>query len=476
LFDFLKQTVAAALSFGGDAAAQAAPGVAKREPPPPKLETPSVEPTAQPDPAAVSEVFSGLADDEAYGAASTGIVDKSQAHTLQRNRPIDLMKPSYRQLDLENNIGQREGESDESFREKLRDAAENYGDQVLYSDMEGYKGERDLSRIQRGWWNGFTDPDRQEPYSEKKLAALKIGLNEGNMPLAHNTRIDDLESPAGRMETLNMLSQNMDPNDPNYKDGREVTNELSCAGASIVGGVLLAKGRDGLKTLYGAVGARKPEDEKPEEKALREKLESGQNLTIGDLQTLQHMVYVKLNENEGLDAAKMEEQVKIAAESKDPEARAEAKKQLMVGAKGMEVFMDDNPEIAKMFSDNKLDLVAIDTDDDRENGGDGSGNHIVLRVDGPDGQPLAYYDPWKKKGDQGQIINAQDENIERNSQQVPAAVLDDYKKAERVRGHYDQSKSAREYTERILDKHGRPDDQFWWTDDQEKKVREMEGG
>jgi len=475
VFDFLKQTLAAAASFGGDLGAQV-PDVAKKSPPPPKPAAPAEQPLAEPQPAAFSDVFSGMVDsgaEESYGVAASPakVPEPPSAHTFGRNPMWDPMKPTYRQQDIENNIGQREGESDESYREKLRHASKDFGDSVHYLDEDGWKSEKNLSRRQRAYWNGFTSEDREEQLSDKKLAALKIGLNEGNMPLQHQTRIDDLESPAGRMEALNILSQNMDPNHPNYKK----TDEVSCAGASIVGGVLLAGGREGLKKLCNAVQAPNAADEKPEEKALREKLNSGENLSIGDLQTLQQMVYGKLKENEGMNEEQMAEQVKIASESKDPAARAEAKKKLMVGAGGMDKFMKGNEDIAKMFSDQKLDLTAIDTDDDAANGGDGAANHIVLRINGPDGEPIAYYDPWKKKGDQGQIINAQDDSIRRSGNEVPAAVLDDYKKAERVRGHYDQEKSARSYTEKILDKHGRPDDQFWWTDEQEKEVRRMEG-
>ena len=74
------------------------------------------------------------------------------------------------------------------------------------------------------------------------------------------------------------------------------------------------------------------------------------------------------------------------------------------------------------------------------------------------------------------VSNAEDGNIERTASQMPPAVLEDYKNAERLRGHYDQNKATREYTEKILDKHGRPEDMAWWSDEQEKEVRRLERG
>jgi hypothetical protein len=465
----------AALQFAGSAVPDAA-SAAKKTTPPPVAGAPPAEATASVPPAAASEVFSGVSDEESYGAAPMAApskVEPPQAHTMSQHVPLDMFKPTYRQANIENGWGQHGGESDDDFRKRLKSAAGSYGDTIHYSEDGAYTKEKELSSRQRAWWNGLTSEDRETPVNEQKLAAMKIGLNEGHMPLAHTTRVQDLESPAGRMETLNRLSQNMDPNDPN----RAKTDEVSCAGASIVGGVLLAGGREGLSKLYNAVKSPDAENQTPEEKALQEKLAGKGELSLGELQQLQQMVYKKLKENEGMSPEAMQEQVKIATESKDPAARAEAKKKLMVGQKGMETFMKGNEEIAKMFADNGLDLVAIDTDDDTGNEGKGQANHICLRINGKDGEPIAYYDPWKKKGDQGQIINAQDENLKRNSHEVPPAVLDDYKKAERVRGHYDQSKSAREYTSKLTAKYGRPDDDqhLWWTDEQEKEVRKLDG-
>lgn len=472
MFDLLTQKLMP-MNFGASDAA-AAPDAAKKVPPPPKA-APALPPTADPHPGAISEVFAGMVDGDS-GMESSLVGGQQQkpappqAHHLEMVRPDPFGKETYRHKDYDSGYGHGGDESEEAYRERLQRAAGGFGDKVLYSDAEGYEAEGNLSRRQRAWWNGFNSEDRKEKLSEKKLAALKIGLNEGNLALAHDTPVRDLESPAGRMETLNILSQNMDPNDPD----RKKTDEVSCAGASIVGGVLLAGGKEGLQKLLTACHDPNAKEETPEEKELRAKLASGNNLTLGDLQDLQQMVYRKLKENEDMGPKEMEKALQDASDpKKTAEERAEATKSLMVGQKGMEKFMDASPAIAEMFAKNKLDLVSIDTDLDKGNNGDGSANHAVLRINGPDGQPIAYYDPWKKKGDQGQIINAQDEDIKRSSHEMPAAVLDDYKKAERIRGHFDQDKNTRE-TNKLLTKAAGRDpskDQYWWTDEGEAYAR-----
>lgn len=442
---------------GGDPAK-----IATRAPKPPPLPR---DPTQQDggavseaEPSALAEVFAGLLDgapEETYGAAPAMAAPQAappRAHILNRMvTSLDPYHPTYRQQELEHSFGQGEGETDEKFRERVNKAASGYGDKINYLEEDAYKRERELSRKQRAVWNGLTSEDRASPIEDKKLAALKIGLNEGEMPLAYTTRVDDLESPAGRMETLNRLSQNMDPDDPHYQK----TDEVSCAGATIVGGVLLAEGRKGLTKLYAAVQKPGEKDEKPEEKELREKLESGKELTIGDLQYLQHMVYGKLKDIEGVSEEELQKQIT----SKDPAEKAKA----FANREAINEFMTKNKDIAQMFSQSNIDISAIDTDADAGN----VANHVVLRINDKDGNPIAYYDPWKKKGDQGQIINALDGEIERRPGEMPPAALEDYKNAERGRGHFDLR--DRDYMEKKLNQLGKKEGQ-WWTDEQQRRA------
>jgi hypothetical protein len=97
-----------------------------------------------------------------------------------------------------------------------------------------------------------------------------------------------------------------------------------------------------------------------------------------------------------------------------------------------------------------------------------------LRINGPDGEPIATT-TLKKKGEPGtDHTTRRRPHPAQRPTRVPAAVASTTtRRPERVRGHYDQEKERPVvHRDKILDKHGRPDDQFWWTDEQERrKVR-----
>jgi hypothetical protein len=290
---------------------------------------------------------------------------------------------------------------------------------------EGHDEER-----KAGWMQSAVRLLTRVGGSDAQRSAMGIGLGARSMPLAHGTPVEDLESPSGRMKTLNMLSQNRDPDDPNY----DPTGDVACAGASIVGGVLFAEGRKGLATLLAAT--LEPGEEEPADvKALREKLEgAGEKLTVGDLQHLQSMVYRKLKEMEGVsDPQKLLDMVT----SKDPTEKARA----FVTCETIDRFMDaalgdgrdcgGQRTLRGMFQTSRLDIAAVDND------GDGLGNHVVLRIADEENQVVAYYDPWMKKGTGGQIINTHD-----GKKGTGDPDLDDYKRAgaEKWRGRYDEAR------------------------------------
>ena len=98
----------------------------------------------------------------------------------------------------------------------------------------------------------------------------------------------------------------------------------------------------------------------------------------------------------------------------------------------MRSFVDKNPKLHSMFMANNIDIVSVDTD------GDGDGNHAVLKiaekveVDGKIVEkPVAYYDPWMKRGGTGQIINAHD-NPNLDGRLRSSATIDDYEKATKL--------------------------------------------
>lgn len=474
MFDFLKQ-MPNPINFGGGTGG-VAPDAAKKAPPPPKPAE-GLPPSADPQPGALSEVFAGLVDQGQDAEMSSLVAKKPEplkAHTLDPMQyDPDPTKRTYRQQDEKQNWGKGADETDEAFRARLLKASTDFADGVKlnrFDSQELYQVESEKRDYERSKWNSQVGAFERGQLSEAQLAAMKIGLTDGGMPLSHNTPIKDIESPAGRMETLNILTQNMDP------EGHDKTkvDVVTCAGASIVGGVLLAGGKEGLDKLLTA--CHKPgTEETPEEKALREKLKSG-SLTVGDLQELQLAVYKKLKENEEMDPKKMEETIKAASDP-DPKKRAEAIKSLMVGPKGIEKLMKDNPAIQQMFAAHHLDLVSVDTDNDTEGpGGQATGNHMVLRIEDEKGEPVAYYDPWKKSADQGQIINAHDADIRRNSHEVPPAVVEDYNKATKSRGHYDQKMEDRDSIEKLSQqRYGRdPETHTWWSDEKEDEMRKLE--
>lgn len=255
-------------------------------------------------------------------------------------------------------------------------------------------------------------------HTPKNEGGMDIGLGARALALSAQTPVQDIESPEGRIRTMNMLSQNQDPDDPSYTR----TGEGACGPATIVADVLYADGRKGLSTLLAAT--QEPGKEvSPEVTALKEKLSSGEKLTIGDLQELQRQVYTKLNNMEGdSDPKKLEEQIR----STDPDEKAKAFIKPATINKFMNEMVDEGDgskrSLKGMFLDKNLDITVVD------NTGDDKPDHFILRIADDKDNPVAYYDPWMKKGTGGQIINAQD-GVPDGMGRVRDPSMGDYKQA-----------------------------------------------
>lgn len=420
MFDFLTRLPSALFPVTGETPARPPAAAPVAKPPGesgPDLSLPS-------DAGQVTSLFQGMVEDS-YGAAPAMAAPAKEppptAHHLNRigMHTEAIGKPVFGGMDPMDLVGEANGRDGVSAKSR---ATQNLDETVMY--YEGFEQERDLERRQAAFLRGYDE--RHPGATEAQRSGVKIGLAEGAMPIAHTTELRDLDSAGGKLQALNVLSQNRDPNDPNYKK----TGEASCVPASIVAGVLYAEGRKGLETLLGAVkDPDKPDD--PQYLELKEKLAAkGEALTVGDLQNLQDLLYQRMKL--GIEGAKPEDIAKQIT-SDNPEERAKA----YVKGGTMKEFMRQNPKVREMFINNRLDLTVVDTT------GDGDPEHCILRIGDEHGKAAAYYDPWQKHGHTGQIINAQDGQRRPGSHRLDGVSMDDYVNAgaedESHRAHLDDA-------------------------------------
>lgn len=398
MFDFLQRMKSAIVDVFDGPEKGGSPGAAKT-PPPVRPGGPALAESSSAPASAASEVFSGMVDEQPKNVHTLG---PSPAPTFGGADPASLMG--------------------EATPEKLIQAAKTF-DQPL--NLQGGADAEAAYTNQMGAGRDNLFYKLFRPANEK--SAVDIGVGSRVMPLAHETPVADIESPAGRLQTMNMLAQNKDPNDPDY----DPTAGASCTASSLVAGVLYAEGRKGLTTLLSAT--HKPgEEEDAKLKALREKLENkSEKLSLGDLQDLQSMVYYRMKDMEGADPETLKKQIT----SKDPVEQGKAFVQTTTVDKFMEQVIPDGDgpqrSIADIFKKSNLEISAIDND------GDAQANHCILRIADEEHKVVAYYDPWMKKGTGGQIVNAEDDRKDGKGPKIDPTMTD-YKKAgaEQLRSHY----------------------------------------
>ena len=354
---------------------------------------------------ALSDVFSGLVDDASVSnltpqaaPAATAKEPPPKHHTLSPYR--EITRPEFLTADPFELLG-------DPTKERLAKAAGAYNGELYFN--EGYDIERNAQRKQDGY---------RMSHTPENVGGMNIGLGARALALSAQTPVSDIESPEGRIRTMNMLSQNQDPDDPSYTK----TGEGACGPATIVAGVLYAVGRKGLSTLLAAT-QQPGQEPSAEVNALKEKLAGGDKLTIGDLQELQRLVHTKLNDMEGdSDPKKLEEQIR----SDDPAEKAKAFIKPGTINKFMTEMVDNGDgskrSLMGMFKDKNLDITVVD------NTGDDKPDHFILRIADDKDKAVAYYDPWMKKGSGGQIINAQD-GVADGMGRVRDPSMDDYKQA-----------------------------------------------
>jgi hypothetical protein len=395
VFDFLTDPSLASMFQGTAGGGDTAKTAQQKTPPPPRAAA-SSEPFAEAQPAgAMSDVFSGMVD----AAPSVAKEPAPTAHTISPYH--QLGRPDFLTADPLEFLG-------DATPQNMARAAATFNGEVFFN--EGHDVERKANRMQDGY---------RASHTAENEGGMNIGLGGRAMALSANTPVNDIESPEGRIKTMNILTQNQDPNDPSYTK----TGEGACGPATIVAGVLYAEGRKGLKTLLAATQEAGKEPS-PEVKALQDKLEKdGDKLTVGDLQELQRLVYTKLNSMEGdTDPEALEKQIR----SDDPKEKAKAFVKPGTINKFLKEMVDEGDgskrSLLGMFQNSHLDISAVD------NTGDDKPDHFVLRIADDKDNAVAYYDPWMKKGTGGQIVNAQDGQMDGMGRSKDPT-MDDYKQA-----------------------------------------------
>jgi hypothetical protein len=406
MFDFLNK--AETNPFLQSPGGQGGPAPAKRPPPAAKPPTGDAGADQAPD-GALSNLFAGMTDGgdaapvSSLAAPAQTAEPPPTSHELNPiGHPLKPMFDTPNEIDL---LG-------DANAKNMAEAARSF-DYELYF-FEGNDIERKHNRDNQAKRRAIED--RMDGETDEQRSALKIGASDRALAIDADTPVKDIESPEGRIKTLNMLTQNRDPNDdrfknqaakpgdPNYRNPNE--GDVDCGAATIVGGILYSEGRKGLSTLLAAT--TKPGDKPdPEVEALKEKLaKPGEPLTLGDLQELQSQVYHKLKDLDGTDPKTLQDQLN----SKDPKEKAKA----FATSDSIQKFMTEmvdtgdgrKESLIAMFKEKNLDFSTIDTE------GTGEPNHCILRIADEKDHAVAYYDPWMKKGNVGQIINAKDGNPE----------------------------------------------------------------
>lgn len=190
---------------------------------------------------------------------------------------------------------------------------------------------------------------------------------------------------------------------------------VRCGAATIVAAAIYAEGETGLKklvdmlldkdpfyNLYAKDGGEIPKSCR-ELHTIKQKLQIEHRMTFEDIAKIQESLYNYLKQTQMSDD--IINALKSVYNSKDPSSGIEEYKKVSgyILNKTIQKFLSDNPDIAKMFDDNKLRILNIDND------GDGIPNHFVLGIGSTDkGTPECIYDPLPRK--KGQIVSGEDVN------------------------------------------------------------------
>jgi hypothetical protein len=268
-----------------------------------------------------------------------------------------------------------------------------------YTEHEAFRGgdhehDWEVSKFQREY------PDA----SEAEVAAYSVGQHyeDAGKPLPDGAPLGNLDSPDARIKAVAKLTQ---------QQNADSASEEKCGASSIVGGVLLAGGTDGLVTLMDAMEKRTDDAGKKvmndEFKKLREEIKKGKPITVGDMHMLQSALYDEMK-------------VDIAGEDPGNGAEAGVKKETM------DDFIHGDEKLSKLFAENHMEIEGINNHpledgDDKDGPVPGkhyelnrSNNHAVLEIKDAEGKVVGVYDPYKR--DKGQVVTDKDE-------------LDDYGKA-----------------------------------------------
>ncbi len=228
-------------------------------------------------------------------------------------------------------------------------------------------------------------------------ASKRITLDATNaVPESESTQLGDLSSAEGRTRALARLTQNRADLTPIGED--------ECGAASMVGGALLAGGDQGLnmlagdiekKELAGGLDKKSPEEmvDFAQMTVLQAKIAAKLPLTAADMHTMDDALYhtVKMDE-EGTPAETMRRNI------------AEGDRDAGLSKAGLQSFIDENPDLTKMYKDNGMNLALLNTGE-RDDAHRRVSSHFVLEVDGKDGV-AGVYDPYSRRD--GQIINGTD--------------------------------------------------------------------
>ncbi len=235
--------------------------------------------------------------------------------------------------------------------------------------------------------------------SDFDIASKRIGLEHDNaVPPGESAAVGDLSTAEGRTAALAQITQN--------RTDLEPLGEHECGAASLVGGALLAGGNKGLgvladdilnKDLQSDPSKQSVEELIDEQKMLvmKAKLLAGVPLTQGDIHSMDDALYrtIKLHE-EGMSP----ELLKSALQDGDGAG---------ISARNLQGFIDHNPDLAKMFKANHMDVALINSTGERDpETHQRLTNHFVLEVNGKSGE-AGVYDPYSRRG--GQVANSEDD-------------------------------------------------------------------
>jgi hypothetical protein len=209
--------------------------------------------------------------------------------------------------------------------------------------------------------------DRYHDDDPNKQASKNIGnsYNKSGMPPEQDPNAEvKLDTPEAREAALNKMVQN---------DGTAV-GEDKCGPTAVLAGAMRAGGNDGLKAIAGDVAKGPDGKVDPDVKGIQDKLESGGNVSPGDLELLKEKMYDKMRQGES------DEEAKKSGVSTD-----EIRK-----------FINNDSDLRDMYKKSGQEIDYVD------NTGSGKGNHFVLGVR-KNGDLNEVYDPYMK-ADGNQVI------------------------------------------------------------------------